>query len=471
MHYGLYVGILGLVVLVACSKDAAQTSRQKSGIQKIRFVSLDSSSEKRTLETLGRLVYYEKADVGSKVEGRIEKIFVREGAFVQQGQELARIEQLQYTLAVQNADMELKASKNAYEMAKNSLADAVRNVHKQIASIRKARGDVDEKRILLKSATTKYSNAQILYKAGGVSKSQLDDISTAHGSASIAFMQAQNSLHIIEIGYRDEDIRMSGMAVPGTEEKRTEVLVRINTLKEQSAVASAENAVMKAQNSLRQAEILLAETSIRSPLQGYIASKGIERGEQVKTDSKLFTVIDVSRMYAQQSVSEDDVGRIQQTGTVQVFVDATDKEFPGMIDLIHPLVDPRSRSVTVRVLLANTGTALRPGMFTKVEFPLVETAKAWMVPAGSVVEKKSNAGFVFLLKKDLVFKTPIVTGSVRGDLIELTGGVEKGMLIAAPPKGENEGDVSSLQDGMKVLPVLPETLMVTNTNHEPHKEK
>ena len=184
MHYGLYVGILGLVVLVACSKDAAQTSRQKSGIQKIRFVSLDSSSEKRTLETLGRLVYYEKADVGSKVEGRIEKIFVREGAFVQQGQELARIEQLQYTLAVQNADMELKASKNAYEMAKNSLADAVRNVHKQIASIRKARGDVDEKRILLKSATTKYSNAQILYKAGGVSKSQLDDISTAHGSAS-----------------------------------------------------------------------------------------------------------------------------------------------------------------------------------------------------------------------------------------------------------------------------------------------
>lgn len=475
----ILLSLLLLATGLACDKSGDAAGKQKTGTPRIRFIRLDASHEKRTLESLGSLVYYEKADVGSKVEGRIESIRVAEGSYVYQGQELARIEQLQYRLALQNAEMELTQSKNSLEMARNSLDDAVRNVYKQLASIRKAAGDVQEKEILLRSATTKLSNSRILFQAGGVSKTQNDDTETAYKSAAIALEQAKNSLRIIEIGYRNEDLVAAGYARPQTEQARTALLIRLNTIKERTAVASAENSVQKAANSYRQASILLNETIIRSPLTGYVAAKSVERGEQVKTDTKLFTVIDVSRMYANQSVSEDDIARIKTTGQVPVLIDAIGKPVTGRISLVHPLVDPRTRSVTVKVLIQSGGAKLRPGMFSRVDFPLVADAQAWLAPAESVVEKKTNAGFVWVLKDQAVFKTPVTTGPVRGDSIELTGGVKENMLIAITPKGENESDLAQLADGMKVIPVLPDNLTniqatntaATNATTEKKKEK
>lgn len=444
-------------LLPACQGGKEGDGKQRGGTPKVRFITLDATTEKRTLEALGSLVYFEKADVGSNVEGRIDAIYVAEGANVWRGQTLARVEQLPFTLALANAKTELAQAKNRLEMARNAYEDSVKNVMKQLAAIRRAWAELYDKELVLKSVTSKMSNTEALYRAGGATKVQYDEAVNAFSSANVAVTLAKNNLESIEIGYRESDLEALGYKGPFTIDQRQALLVKINTMKEKASISGAENEVLKAQNALQQAELLFQETVLKSPLTGIVAMKGIERGEAVKKDTKCFTVMDVSRMIANLSVSEDDVARIRKTGLVTLTIDALEKRrITGTVDLVHPLVDPRTRSVTVRVLVGNGDRALKPGMFARGEFALVEAAQAWLVPVDAVLEKKDNQGVVYVLNDKAVFKTPVTTGSVKGDMIEVLKGLRQGQLVAVPPKGSDEHDLSQLGDGMAVLPVLPE---------------
>ena len=70
-------------------------------------------------------------------------------------------------------------------------------------------------------------------------------------------------------------------------------------------------------------------------------------------------------------VFEQDIGQIAAGAPATVRIDAyPDKVFTGRVGYVYPTLNAATRTVPVRVELANPGLLLKPAMFARVELPV-----------------------------------------------------------------------------------------------------
>jgi cobalt-zinc-cadmium efflux system membrane fusion protein len=119
---------------------------------------------------------------------------------------------------------------------------------------------------------------------------------------------------------------------------------------------------------------------LRSPLAGTIVEKNINPGQEVRPDqmlasapglfAPLFVVTDPSKLWIQLDATEDDLTRLRIGQRIQVHSRAhPDEVFEGRIDLISHFVDPSTRTVKVRGVVANPNQLLKGEMFVSVDVP------------------------------------------------------------------------------------------------------
>jgi Cu(I)/Ag(I) efflux system membrane fusion protein/cobalt-zinc-cadmium efflux system membrane fusion protein len=112
---------------------------------------------------------------------------------------------------------------------------------------------------------------------------------------------------------------------------------------------------------------------------------------------------------------------------VEVTVPAyPDQVFGGTISYISDVLDPETRTITVRTEVANTGLLLKPGMFADLSIVLNHNGAAVAVPAGAVLDDQGMP-FVFVRVDENRFEPrPVTTGASDGGWIEIMQGVEVG---------------------------------------------
>ncbi|MFA6242386.1 MAG: efflux RND transporter periplasmic adaptor subunit [Candidatus Hydrogenedentales bacterium] len=104
--------------------------------------------------------------------------------------------------------------------------------------------------------------------------------------------------------------------------------------------------------------------TLYSPVTGTVMKKNVVLGQNVEEGTALFGIADLSTLWVQVQVIESDIGGIHPAMPVEVSSVAWPGEiFYGTIDFFYPEVDPYSRSLKVRVAIANTDGKLRPGMY------------------------------------------------------------------------------------------------------------
>ena len=103
---------------------------------------------------------------------------------------------------------------------------------------------------------------------------------------------------------------------------------------------------------------------IRANVGGTVLVKRANTGDYVKTGETLFTVVDLSRVWAMLEVFESDAGSVFVGQNVEVEVPSLPGEtFEGQVAFVDPILDENRRIVRVRVDLANERGRLRPGAF------------------------------------------------------------------------------------------------------------
>ncbi len=113
------------------------------------------------------------------------------------------------------------------------------------------------------------------------------------------------------------------------------------------------------------------EIEIDSPVSGYITERNALPNQYVQADSKLYTIADLSTAWVYANVFQGDIGRLRPGNAAQVTLDAyPGRRFNGRIDQILPQVDPMTRTVRVRLVFANPGVVLKPGMYVNVNIAL-----------------------------------------------------------------------------------------------------
>lgn len=211
---------------------------------------------------------------------------------------------------------------------------------------------------------------------------------------------------------------------------------------------SARQDLQKAELELREAEIALrgarqqlqalgagtGEVSNRlrilAPFDGVIVEKHIALGEIVGADTRVFTLTDLSTVWADVTVPAKDLD-IVRVGTPAVIRSiASEVSAPGKVSYVSSLVGQESRSAEARVVLANPKLAWRPGLAVNVDIvtgsstvPVAVLRAAIQTEAGrQVVYKRALQGFV---------AQPVAVGRSDGRFVEITSGLRAGERYAA----------------------------------------
>ena len=119
---------------------------------------------------------------------------------------------------------------------------------------------------------------------------------------------------------------------------------------------------------------------LKAPIGGVVVAKNVKEGDYVKTGESLFKIVDLSRLWAYLDAYESDLPWLRYGQDVAFTVEAIPgTTFHGQIAFIEPEVDPKTRTVPIRVNVPNPDGQLKPGMFVRatVASRLAEDGKVY----------------------------------------------------------------------------------------------
>ncbi len=181
---------------------------------------------------------------------------------------------------------------------------------------------------------------------------------------------------------------------------------------------------------------------IRSPISGHVIKKSVREGQYVEEGSPLYEVADLSTIWIQAQIYEDDMAflpleqahRITEPLPVTAVTRALPGEiFRGALTFIYPHVDQQSRTVTVRFELDNPGHKLRPGTTASVMLQIPPDhvpALKLVAEQDAAMQQALVAGRVSAVPESAV----IDTGSQTLVYRESLPGVFEGVLVTLGPK-------------------------------------
>jgi len=130
----------------------------------------------------------------------------------------------------------------------------------------------------------------------------------------------------------------------------------------------------------------VTELTINSPASGYIMERMALPNMYVEPATKLYTLADLSHVWVNAQVFQNDVGRLKRGDSSAITVDAyPGRTFQGRIEEILPQVDMTTRTVKVRLAVNNPGVTLKPGMFVNVDLKSA-LGRQLVVPASAVFQ-------------------------------------------------------------------------------------
>ena len=224
---------------------------------------------------------------------------------------------------------------------------------------------------------------------------------------------------------------------------------REKTLWEQKI--SPQQDVLQAQQALREAEIAVANATqklrtlgastgsaslgrleLRAPFDGIVFEKHIALGESVKEDASVFTISDLSKVWAEMNIPARELSQVRVGERVVVRAGASDATADGTISYVGALLGEQTRTARARVVLPNPQGAWRPGLFVTVEVQSREAGTPVAVTVASSALQTVEGKTAVYLKIDGGFMPqPVTVGRNDGQRAEILGGLKPGERYAA----------------------------------------
>jgi membrane fusion protein, heavy metal efflux system len=258
-------------------------------------------------------------------------------------------------------------------------------------------------------------------------------------------------LHSVDLGLAEGEYLKSAARMEEAERSH----VRAKELYENKAVSLAElqrrEAVMKAARAearetrnrlellgvpreeierLDREHTIKADMPLRAPFDGRVITRNITRGEIVETDQKLFTVANLNDMWVIGNVPEKDVQFIRKDQRVDVVLVAYPHAiFTGTIAYIGDVLDPATRTMSLRVTVSNPERLLKPEMFAVISVYATSSPDALSVPLAAVQDGPVGK-MVFIQQEAGTFEArTIKLGNEEGDVVRVLEGVKAGEQV------------------------------------------
>lgn len=170
---------------------------------------------------------------------------------------------------------------------------------------------------------------------------------------------------------------------------------------------------------------------VLAPIDGFVVEKMIVEGQMIDGGMKLYRLADLGLVWVHAQIYEQDLPfiRLGQEAVVS-FSYLADRKFRGHVTYIYPNVDPKTRTVQVRMEFHNPGYYLKPGMFAAVELTSELARSVLLVPDLAILRSGTkDVVFVALASGKFEPRTVKLGARAEDEMIQVLGGLAAGERI------------------------------------------
>jgi RND family efflux transporter MFP subunit len=248
---------------------------------------------------------------------------------------------------------------------------------------------------------------------------------------------------------RDDAVRSAQASVTSAQQAlalakrqvaRSESLVRSGALArhqlevDRNAAALAQAQLRQAQAQLASAQHGLAETRVRSPMDGVVSVQAVYEGDVVNAGSELFVIIDPSSLRLEASLASSALPQLKVGTPVEFHLhDHAADSFHGEITRIAPAADPTTNQIAILASVPNADGRALAGLFAEGRV-ITETKTALAVPL-SAIDWTGAAPNVAVIRAGHAQHVEIEIGETDDvqELVEVRSGLHRGDRVVVGP--------------------------------------
>jgi cobalt-zinc-cadmium efflux system membrane fusion protein len=183
----------------------------------------------------------------------------------------------------------------------------------------------------------------------------------------------------------------------------------------------------------RQGVPISPELALRSPIAGVVVQKLILPGQFIQAGTTVcFVLSDVSTVWTQGHIFDRDLASIHVGDTVDESNASIHRHFHGVVSYIGALVDPTTRTTSVRIVTQNPEGLLKKDMFVEADLHTRTQKNVLAVPVSAVLHDAQNEPFVYVEVEPGKFaQRQITAGAEQKDSVEVLGGLKPGDRVVS----------------------------------------
>ncbi len=232
---------------------------------------------------------------------------------------------------------------------------------------------------------------------------------------------------------------------------------RAEQMHERHLLSNAEFETQKYELAALKAALQLADlehdwTTLRSPIDGIVATRHIKVGNLIEQNQPAFHIVDMTPLIAEVFVPETELATLHAGQTASISPQAMAEQpieerlFAAHVERVSPVVDAATGTFKVTLQLDTPTDLLRPGMFVTSRIEQDQHTNAVLIPQGAVFDDNSlgtEQDAIFVVTDGVAHLQPVTLGITGQAEVEVTANLAPGALVVTV--GQN-----SLRDGSKV---------------------
>jgi HlyD family secretion protein len=352
---------------------------------------------------------------GSRITGRVKKLYADQGDYVKKGQLLALLESEDLQALVSQAVDTQQRSASMETATRSDLARSQANIKAAESAVRKSEATT-------KLAKQTFERYEALFKKGMVSRQDLDEKQAA----------------------LDEAIRQRDTL-------EAEVMAaRADTERVKNTLEAARHESGAGMASSKYAKAKLEDSSVRASMDGVVVSRDAEEGDAVVPGTSIFRIADPETVWVKANIDEAQGGGIAQGNPARVHLRSDRKTaLPGTVARVAQESDRVTEEMEVDVLFP---------LEDKGRLHLGEQADVYIngrekdglsIPVKAVTVREGKEGVFVAANKRARF-VPVKTGVWTHDFVEISGLREGDKVLLL-----NDNLNAGLKEGARVKPVQP----------------
>ena len=172
--------------------------------------------------------------------------------------------------------------------------------------------------------------------------------------------------------------------------------------------------------------------TLRAPVSGFVVEKNVLQGQRVMAGEALLRIADLSRVWVEGEVFEQDQASARLGQAVVAEFDALPgRPVRGVITYVNPTLSAETRTTRVRVELDNPNFRLKPGMYATLRWIGAGVQAALSVPRSAVLSTGERHLVFVKLPDGMLEPRDVAIGMATDDRIQILRGLKAGETVVA----------------------------------------